>query len=251
MMNPIRMVLFTVGLGLLATMEGRAELLAWWPFDTAKSPGRDASPRGQEPLVFLSGAGELVEGREPGALAWSTAGVDFGLQKEFPMTRAFTFSTWVRREPGQPGGQTETVVRLGDRNQAGWAVYVGDNGNWTVYAYGAQTRRLDSRVVAAAGAWTHLAVTFAPVGAAEPGALMEGRLCLYVDGRLANEGVFRIGVADDLAPLMLGARYVKGAISWPFHGQISQAAVWDEPLPPSVVGDLAKGVTPGRATISR
>lgn len=72
-----------------------------------------------------------------------------------------------------------------------------------------------------------------------------------MNGRLANEGEFRISVAEDVAPLMLGARYVKGAMSWPFHGQVSQAAVWEEPLPPSVVAALAQGVVPGRARVAR
>lgn len=243
------MGLIAAGFGCLSIAGARAELLAWWPLDTAETPpGRDAAPGGRIPLVFRSGAGELVQGREPGKLAWSTAGVDFASQATFPFTPAFSFAAWVRRDAGAGAGQMETIARLGERNSAGWAVYVGDNGNWTVYAYGSQTRRLDSRVAAAPGVWTHLVVTFSPVGAAESGAETAGKLCLYVNGQLTNQGEFRIGAGEATAPLMLGARYVKGATSWPFTGQLGQVAVWDEPLPPSVVADLAKGVSPGRAT---
>jgi hypothetical protein len=242
-------MLLTACLGLVWTTEARAELLAWWPFESAeKAPGRDAAPGGRSPLVFRSGAGEFVEGREPGVMAWNTAGVDFASQAAFPVTPAFSFASWVRREPGQDGGHLETIARLGERNSAGWAVYVGENGNWFVYAYGVETRRLDSRTAAAPGAWTHLAVTFAPKGGSSKGQERGGTLSLYINGRLANQGEFQIGVEAPTAPFVLGARLVKGAASWPFRGQISQAALWDEVLPPSIVADLAKGASPGRTT---
>lgn len=227
----------------------RAELLAWWPLDSPSSaPGADAAPGARHRLQFLGGSGELTDGLLPGALAWTTAGGDSAHAASFPATTAFSFSVWVKRDPGTSGGsdQLATIARLGERNNSGWALYVGATGTWTAYAYGAQARKLDSKTAATRGAWTHLAVTFAPAAAASaPATETTGLLCLYVNGRLANKGEFAIGRDGDTLPFMLGARHYNGVASWPFAGQISQVAVWDEAVPASLVAELAKGRSPG------
>lgn len=232
-----------------SSASARAELLAWWPLDSPSSaPGADAAPGSRHRLQFLGGSGELTDGLLPGALAWTTAGGDSALTASFPVTKAFSFSAWVKREAGSAGGgeQLATIARLGERNNSGWALYVGAGGTWTAYAYGAQARKLDSKTAAAPGAWTHLAVTFTPGAAGAAGsAETTGLLCLYVNGRLANKGEFAIGNDGSTLPFMLGARHYNGAASWPFAGQIAQVAVWDEAIPASLVAELAKGRSPG------
>ena len=231
-----------------ATGVARAELLAWWPLDSAASaPGRDAAPAGRHRLQFVGGAGEMGEGRLPGSLAWSTAGGDFALIEEFPATAAFSFVVWVKREAvgGEKADELATIVRLGERNQAGWALYVAPSGNWTAYAYGAQARKLDAKVAAKPGEWTHVALTFAPASAGSGAGESVGVLSLYVNGRLANKGEFGVARDGATAPLALGARHYNGNASWLFPGQISQAAVWDEALPSTLIAELARGRAPG------
>lgn len=220
----------------------RGELLAWWPLDSAAAaPGADAAPGSRHRLEF-AGSGELADGRSAGVLAWTTAGSDSALVPEFPVSEAFAFSAWVRLE-ADADDQLGTVVRLGERNSSGWALYVGAGGNWTAYAYGAQARKLDSKVAAKAGQWTHLALTFEPSvsGAGES----TGLLSLYVNGRLANKGEFTIGRDGAAAPLMLGARHANGSASWHFSGQVAQVALWDEAIPASLAAELARGRSPG------
>lgn len=223
----------------------RGELIAWWPLDSAAvTPAADAAPGTRHRLIF-AGSGELSDGRSADTLAWSTTGGDSALVAEFPATTAFSFSAWVRLETASADSQLATVARLGERNSSGWALYVGAGGTWTAYAYGAQARKLDSKVIAKPGEWTHLALTFAPATPATGAGESTGLLSLYVNGRLANKGEFSIAREAGTSPFMLGARHANNAASWPFGGQIAQVAVWDEVIPSSLAVELAKGRSPG------
>jgi Concanavalin A-like lectin/glucanases superfamily len=206
----------------------------WWTFEESGGPAaRDSSGHG----AHLRIKGDVTRVAAPRGHALSFGGNGHAVADR-PVVRTdapFTITAWVLlEETGRFGtvvaahhtGDAPDVVLLDyDSEHHDWAVLVPDRGNG--WANGDETVFSGRRPVP--GRWTHLAAVFDPDAR---------QLCLYVDGELGACRV-RTTITRASGPLDIGRALYEGAAADGWQGAIDDVRIFDVPLSPRQVGQVA------------
>ncbi|GAA4609447.1 hypothetical protein GCM10023195_38100 [Actinoallomurus liliacearum] len=206
----------------------------WWRFEEPGGPtALDSSGHGVP--LRINGDVSRVAAPQGHALSFGGNGHAVADRPVIRTDAPFTITAWVLlEEPGRfgtvvaahdAGGAPDVVLLDYDSEHQDWALMVPDRANG--WANGQETVFSGRRP--AVGNWTHLAAVFDPGGR---------RLCLYVGGVLGACRA-RTVVARAAGPLDIGRALLKGAPTDGWQGAIDDVRVFDVPLSPRQVRQVA------------
>lgn len=214
--------------------KNNSKLISYWLFDG----NADASRGSNGTLIGAVSAAMDRNGQADGALAFNGASQQYvqvagggGLSG----ATAGTISLWVKwtgTQDGDCGGSfgailsrqgdglfSDNIIALNNANPALAKVVWRQSGGPTPVLITGTTN-------AGNGVWRHVAVTFSPTGSV-----------LYLDGRVQNTGLGKSLNANTSVPLSIGA-WSGGGTGFS-TSSIDDVAIWDSPLPPNQIAELA------------
>ncbi|MEV5748170.1 LamG domain-containing protein [Actinoallomurus sp. NPDC052308] len=206
----------------------------WWRFEEPGGPtALDSSGHGVP--LRINGDVSRVAAPQGHALSFGGNGHAVADRPVIRTDAPFTITAWVLLEEAgrfgtvvaahDAGGAPDVVLLDYDSEHQDWALMVPDRANG--WANGQETVFSGRRP--AVGNWTHLAAVFDPGGR---------RLCLYVGGVLGACRA-RTVVARAAGPLDIGRALLKGAPIDGWQGAIDDVRVFDVPLSPRQVRQVA------------
>ena len=216
------LLVFAVAAALVYTPPAGAELIGYWSFDDKAEETADLSDNGNDGTV--NGEAEFVAGHtgQPGDFAIRFDGMDDSVTTDAGLLNdldTFTMALWVKFEEAQGSragffGQND-VVEFGMINAT------------TMQHWSAVGGALNVAFGPTAESWTHIAVVSS-----------EDERTVYVDGE-------PVGTAGPSGPgnsdfnLNIGGDGVYDVSGNFFLGSLDDIAVWDDPLSPEQIADLA------------
>jgi hypothetical protein len=191
---------------------------SWALDETSGTTAADAGS-GNRPLT-LAGNASFGSGYAGNALVLNgTGGYASTATPVVDTSRAFTISAWAK--PTTAAGHLTVVGQDAPTSSPFYLQYTGSTGRWTFTTIGADNSisRVAATTPTRAGAWTHLLGVYRPD---------DGRIDLYVDGRLEGTGHAKIRPAT--GNLVVGASIWNNARTDFFGGSVDKVRVWDRAL---------------------